>query len=230
MAPEWFSAIGTVVLALGTLVLAAVAIAQDTVRGWFYKPTLDVSIKTQPPDCVAVPITRQDGTFIADSYYLRLWIQNTGNTPAKNVEVYASELLRRRADNITWDRVDGFPPMNLRWSNVHVIYFPIIVAGMGKHCDLGHIADPARRNHPDLREENPRLNLTNQETSLAFDLIAAPNYKGHIIGPGNYQLKLLIAAENSRQLIENTVAISFTGRWNTDETRMLRDEVGLSIT
>jgi heme/copper-type cytochrome/quinol oxidase subunit 1 len=57
MAAEWLTAIGTVVLATGTIVLAVVAIFQDTVRGWFYYPALEVSIQTQPPDCIAVPIT-----------------------------------------------------------------------------------------------------------------------------------------------------------------------------
>jgi hypothetical protein len=33
------------------------------------------------------------GTVITDSFYLRLWVKNTGNTAAKNVEIYASELL-----------------------------------------------------------------------------------------------------------------------------------------
>ena len=71
---------------------------------------------------------------------------------------------------------------------------------MGKHCDIGHIVDPARRSNPHIREENPRLRLTDQQTSLAFDVIAAPNHKGHIIAPGDYKLKIIIAAENARRL------------------------------
>ena len=213
-------------IAAGTLVLAAVAIFQDTVRGWFYHPTLEASIQTKPPDCVAVPVTTLDGTKIADSVYLRLWVKNTGKATAKNAEVYASELLQRRTDG-TWDRVDEFPPMNLKWSNVGLIYFPFIAAGMGKHCDIGHIVDPACRSHPGLREENPRLKLTNEQASLAFDVIAAPNHKGHIIARGDYRLKILIAAENAHP-IEKTLSISVRG-WDADEMRMLRDGVGISI-
>jgi hypothetical protein len=225
---EWFTAVATAVLASGTIVLAAVAIFPDTVRGWFYKPTLEVSIKTQPPDCLAMPFTRQVGTLIGNGYYLRLRVKNSGNTIGRNVEVYASQLLRRRADNITWDIVTDFPTMNLKWANIHTIYFPMIVPDMGRHCDLGHIVDPAIRNHPDLREENPRLQLTNQQPSLAFDVIARPNNKGHIIGPGDYQLKILIGAENSRRPIEKTVSISLK-HWYADEATMLRDGVGVSV-
>lgn len=212
------------VVAAGTLVLAAVAVFQETIRGWFYHPAFRVSTKTEPPDCVAVPVT-VDGTFVADSIYLRIWVENVGNATAKNAEVYASGLRRRRADG-TWEQVGAFPPMNLTWANIGTIYFPSIAPEMGKHCDVGHIVDPTRRHL--LREDAPRLALTNQQASLAFDLMVAPNHRGHIIGPGEYQLDILVAAENVRP-IKRTVAISLRGTWDTDETRMLRDGVGVAI-
>jgi hypothetical protein len=218
MAANWL-------VAVGTLVLAAVAIFQETIRGWFYHPGFQVSIKTEPPDCVAVPFTKRDGTFVADSIYLRLWVVNVGNATAKNAEVYAQELSRQRADG-SWERVGAFPPMNLKWANVGTIYFPSIAPEMGKHCDVGHIVDPARRHL--LHEDAPRLALTDQQTSLAFDLIAAPNHRGHIVGPGEYRLEILIAAENVRPL-KRTIAISLRGTWDTDETRMLRDGVGVTL-
>jgi hypothetical protein len=209
-------------------VLAAVAIFQDKVRAWFYHPTLEASIQTQPPDCNAVPVTTIDGTkFLANSIFLRLWVENTGNVSARNVEVFASALLLRRADN-TWARVTVFMPLNLTWSHVRAVLYPSIAPQMGKHCDLGHIVDPARRADPEIREENPALKLTDRQTSLAFDMIVKPNDKGYIVGPGTYQLKVLIGAENARP-VEKTIEIFMSGNWNDDETRMLRDEVGVKI-
>jgi len=208
------------------LVLAVVAVFQETIRGWFYRPAFHVSAKTEPPDCVAVPFTQPDGTFVADSVYLRIWVKNVGNATAKDVEVYAKELRRKRADG-TWERVAAFPPMNLRWANAGgLIYFPSIAPEMGKHCDVGHIVDPQRRHL--LREDNQSLHLNNTEASLAFDLMVAPNHRGHIIGPGEYQLDLLVAAENARPL-PRTVSISLRGPWDVDEMRMLRDHVGIGI-
>ena len=211
--------------ALGTLVLAAVAIFQETIRGWFYRPNFRLSIKTAPPDCVAVPLTEPDGTFLSDSIYLRLWVENVGNVTAKNTEVYAKELRRKGADG-KWERVRVFPPMNLKWANSGGTYFPIIAPEMGKHCDVGHIIDPAHRQQ--LNEDAPRLNLSNQLTSLAFDLVVIPNHKGHIIGPGEYQLDIVVAAENARP-IKRVIVISLAGTWDPDETRMLHDGVGLSV-
>lgn len=214
-------------VAAGTLVLAAVAVFQDTIRGWFYKPSLHISIKTVPPDCSAVPLTKPDGTFVSDCVYFRLWVKNIGNSTAKNVEVYANDLQRKRADG-TWERVSTFPPMNFKWANIVGIgfYFPNIAPGMGKHCDIGHIVDPSKRH--DLNEYAPKLDLTYQQTSLTFDLISAPNHKGHIIGPGDYRLEVLVAAENARP-ITRTIAISLKGIWDADETKMLRDGVGISV-
>jgi hypothetical protein len=217
--------IATWLVAVGTLVVAAVAVFQEPIRGLFYRPRFRLSVQTEPPDCVMVPFMRLDGTFVADAVYLRLWVENVGSATAKNAEVFAKELRRQRADG-EWERIDTFPPMNLNWANLGMIYFPGIAAGMGKHCDIGHIIDPARRQI--LREDAPTLGLTVQQTSLAFDLMAAPNNRGHIVGPGEYRLYVLVAAENARP-IEGTVAISVRGTWYADETRMLRDGVGVRL-
>lgn len=213
-------------VAIGTLVLAAVAVFQETIRGWFYHPDFHVSIKTEPPDCVAVPLNNtSDGTFVADSIYLRLWVKNVGNATAKNVEVYANGLQLQRADG-TWERVAAFPPMNLKWANLGTIYFPSIAPEMGKHCDVGRIVDPSRRHLS--HEDVPRFELTNEQTSLAFVLISPPNHMGHIIGPGEYRLEIFVAAENARP-ITRTIEISLRGTWDADETRMLRNGIGVSI-
>jgi hypothetical protein len=218
MAADWL-------VAFGTLLLAAVAVFQPTFRGWLYHPKFQVSIKTEPPDCVATALTTPSGELVADAVWLRLWVENVGNATAKNVEVYAQELLRQRADN-SWESVGAFPPMNLKWANLGIMHFPYIAPETGKHCDLGHIVDPARRNF--ANEDAPRLGLTDQQTSMTFDLISAPNHRGHIIAPGEYKLKILVAAEDVRPL-KQTVMISLKGTWHAEEARMLRDGVGVTV-
>ena len=211
---------------MGTLVLAGVAVGQPTIHGWFYGPKFKVTTRTEPPDCVAVPITDLQGNFIADCVFLRLWIENEGNEAARNVEVYAKELRRRRADD-TWERVAAFPPMNLKWANTNAaIYYPVISPMMGKHCDIAHVVDPGRRKRPALMENNPALGLADDKTSLTFDLQTSPNHRGHIVGPGKYELDLLIAAENADP-IAHTIEIRLEGPWDSNETRMLRDFVGI---
>src|SRR5215469_12584862 len=110
MIAEW-------VTGIGTLALAAVAVLQDRIRDCVYHPILTASIRTAPPRCIAIPLTTQAGRHVADAYYFRIWITNLGWATAKNVEVYAAELLRERADH-EWERVHAFPAMNLRWTDL----------------------------------------------------------------------------------------------------------------
>ncbi len=221
---EW----GTVadwLVAIGTLILAFVAIFQETIRGWVYRPAFRVSTNTQPPDCIAVPFTGNDGDLLAHTVHLRIWVENVGNATAMNAEVYAKVLRRQRADG-TWERVGAFPPMNLSWSDIGGIYFSRIAPEMGKHCDIAHVTDPARRQL--VREDAPALGLSDQQCSLVFNLITRPNHRGHIVGPGKYQLDILVAADNVRPL-KKTIAISLAGPWDANETTMLRDHVGIAV-
>jgi hypothetical protein len=170
-------------------------------------------------------MTTPDGTFVANSVFSRLWVENNGNATARNAEVDAKELRRKRLDG-TWERVGAFPPMNLKWANVGKIYLDI-APGMGKHCDIGHIVDPSRRQFV-AGEDAPGLNLTHQQTSFTFDLMVSPNNKTHIVGPGEYQLDIRVAAENVSP-IKRTITLSLRGTWDEDETRMLRDGVAITI-
>ncbi|MBM3943667.1 MAG: hypothetical protein FJ316_12295 [SAR202 cluster bacterium] len=217
----------TWLVAAGTLVLAVVAVFQDAIRGWFYQPRLQVSIRTAPPDCVKVALTNQyTGAPVADTIHLRLQVENVGRLTAKNVEVYARELRRQRVDG-TWENVSSFPPMNLVWASIGGMYMLNLSPRMSKHCDLGHIVDPAQRSQVP-GEESPNLELDNETTSLTFSVIAPPNHMGHIIGPGQYQLEILAGAENVPAL-RATLLILLHGAWHDDEATMLRDGVGVTI-
>jgi hypothetical protein len=211
---DWF-------VVLGTLILAAVALFQDTIRGWFYRPKFRVSCKCEPPDCIAIPITSQ---FVTDSIFLRILVENIGNATAQTAEVYAKELRLLRLDG-NWEIVSSFPHMNLKWANLGQMYTRI-VPGMAKHCDVGHIIDPSKRQ--DFNENAPQLRLTSAITSLAFELIVRPNNMSHIVGPGDYELDIQVAAENVRP-ITRTLQISLKGTWDADEETMLRNGVGITV-
>jgi hypothetical protein len=63
---------------------------------------------------------------------------------------------------------------------------------------------------------------------MAFDLITAPNHMGHIVGPGVYDLDILVAAENARPH-KATIRITMDSTWDHDETTMFRDHVAIKI-
>jgi hypothetical protein len=202
-----------------------VAALQDRIRNFASRAHFVISTKTEPPECVSVPFTTIQGIFVADSIYMRVLVENTGHSAAQNAEVYAKSLRVKRADE-TWERVNSFPPMNLKWANLGFPYANI-APGMAKHCDIAHIVDPAQRHHIGA-EYAPALGLTPQQTSLAFDLIAVPNNKTHIVPPGEYELDIQIAAENAPPILR-TLRISIKGTWDADPERMMRNGVGISV-
>src|SRR5260370_39463752 len=98
-------------LVFATLILGAVAIFGEKVRSRFYKPRLNITTECAPPHCVALPMVNRENDERAASIYLRVLVKNEGEETARNVEVYAKGLTRRRADGVSWESVPEFPQM-----------------------------------------------------------------------------------------------------------------------
>jgi hypothetical protein len=221
---EWFTAIGT-------LLLAVIAIFQEPLRRWRNRPRFMVTAKSAPPFCMSVPeylpAASNGISFLPTNpiraVYLRILIANVGKSTATNAEVYAQKLERQRVDE-TWEAIDSFPPMNLVWSDIGQMYLAKIVPQMSKYCDLASTYQPdalAMRGHT-------KEGLDPKKTSLTFRLITSPNHKGHVVGPGEYKLHILVAAENCSPA-SYVVKLKLSGSWYDEQEIMLRDGVGISI-
>jgi hypothetical protein len=225
---EWVLAGGTIALAVCTLLLGAIALFQDQLHEWLRRPELVASINMAPPDCHM--ITLGTGPSAIATFYMRIRVRNDGHVPAKDVEVFAAEL--RIDQSGQWTPLTSFLPMNLVWSHMQapgrppVIYFPMISPHMYKHCDLANIIDPARR--AGHIEENPGLRLSPTQTSARFNVMVYPNHKGEIVGPGRYQLDLVVAASNA-QPTRFVAEINLTGNWYANESQMLASGVSATI-
>jgi len=193
---EWVAGIGTVLAVI-------VALFGHEIRDQMFGPKLDVVVSTEPPDCVRVPIAfgpplggKLDPI---DSIYVRIRVGNHGQSLARDVQVFAesvAELIEQQ-----WRPIRIFPSMNLPWadlpSDVDVklrMFFPGLGPAMSKHCDLGRIVSPRLRNL--VGDEKTGLNATSN--AFAFETLVTPNNQGHIVGPGSYRIRLLLAAENAR--------------------------------
>ena len=142
------------------------------------------------------------------------------------VEVFASELLRERADG-SFAKMESFLPMNLLWSHVRRPFFEAISPGMEKHCDLGHIVEPIRRPQIDV-EDNPRLDVPRDKTVFSFDLQVLPYTYSHLIPPGKYRLTLAVGAANANP-VQKGLEITLKGDWYEDEARMLSEGIGIRM-
>jgi hypothetical protein len=127
-----------------------------------------------------------------------------GNATAWNAEVYAQGIAREtRGRNLGAGRIVPTDESQVGEHRQHLL--PDDRPGDGQALRPRARRRPARRRHPLLRGDAPGMALTDQQTSLAFDLMAAPNHRGHVVGPGEYQLDIRVAAENARP-IQRTVA------------------------
>lgn len=239
MNAEWVLAISTVGLAVATLLVFIVAVFQDRIRLWFTHPELEVSIRTAPPDCHKVPMfgfTRggasiSNGTvkqvFVANAYYLRLRIKNRGNDKAEFVEVLLDTLSRQQADG-AFGPVESFLPLNLYWSNIREAYMPVIYPDTFKLCDLGHIIDPPNREVAGEGEHRNWEGFSDDQTILSLETSIRSTTMSHLIPPGIYKMRIIIAAANAKP-IRKTLEINLAGKWYEDEREMLEQGIGITM-
>jgi len=216
------------VIAIGTVILAIVALFQDFIRSWIKTPSLQISTGSCAPFCKKLLFIRPDNPNLkAEGYAARICVKNT--TPrlriksrAENVEVFVLRLSKKQTDGSFYP-IQEFEPRNLIWSHS---FSPItsISPEMERYCFIGRIIKPENRHHfPDFDIDTFNMN----ETCLRIDVDIARHTKEHIIPPGSYRIDCLIGASNTKA-VKSTFEIFISGEWFDDELKMY--ERGLVIT
>lgn len=212
-ASNWF-------VAAGTLVLAFVAVFQEWIKSWFFKPTLNLRIRATRPYAEK---TSFNGN--SDVYYFRVQVTNSGRKAAEDVQVFASSVKRKKADN-KYESVDRFTPMALKWTHKGVATLNYLLPKMPPaYCDLGHITDPARKIAPPFEGLD---DVRPEETVFVLETEVNPNSKGNLFGPGEYHIYLTVAASNCEPR-EFKLTLKLPGKWFPDEARMYRDGIGIVL-
>lgn len=217
---------------LATLLAVLAALFKEEIVRLWRRPELTARVRLAPPDCHLTQIVYRTNVPApavnsAPCYYLRIWVENNGNLRATQVQVFAAKLERRQADG-SYRQVASFLPMNLCWAHGQTrdsgpeIFADGISPAMGKHCDLGHIVEPRRRQ--DLGHDLP--GVAQNQTILALDLEVQPNTLGHLVQPGVYRLTVLIAAANAKP-VTKVIELNHTGQWYADEQTMFSDGFGM---
>lgn len=225
--PQWLTAIGTVGVVVVAIFLNALR------RGW-QRPKIDVSFEFKPPDCHLTTMARQctsiSGDRVlrhwisADCYYFRVLVKNKGRTSAESVEIFAHTL--KQKINGSYERVDSFLPMRLKWSHIGTSTFDILAPHMEKHCDIGHIIHPKKRMSFPF-ESNPKFNA--DSTVFSFDLEVQPYNYSHLIPPGNYKLELFIGASNIRKPSKRILIVDISGKWFPQEDEMFTRGITMDL-
>jgi len=222
---QWFGAVGTIAAVI-------VALFKDPILAWKRRPSLDVTCSTEIPWTVKMPSTAWQGRFAGggvwkgDRYFVRIKVENFGKTRAEKVQVSASKLAKRGADNKFMD-IPTILPLNLRWSNSPpgevITILDGISSKMSAFCDVIALWNP--ENPYQRRPEGTPENVTVGHLQLEVD----PPTDTHLLPPATYRLTIRIAAANVEP-IDRIIEFTHTGTWTQHDVSMRRDCLGVSQT
>jgi hypothetical protein len=220
-AASWLGTVGQWFAGLITLFAVLVALFKDDYVRRRDRPILKATIRPGFPDCAPAVIytTYQGNLAQADSYYIRLWVENIGKDRAEDVQVYVANLYRRDTTTGSFRRVERFLPMNLSWAHSQPkereIFAKGVASKMGRHCDVGHLVKPQDGEPFGVAHTDAVMGVC----SLMLDLEAPPATGTHMLAAGTYRLELWIAGSNA-QRITKFVQIKVDGRWFDDIAQM----------
>jgi hypothetical protein len=206
-------------VAVGTVVLAFVAVFQQWLQQLVVRPRLSLNARVARPDA-----EKNKWTNGADVYYFRLAVINEGNAAARDVQVYLAGVERLRADN-RYEPVERFSPMSLLWAHIRQTTKPIIVPKMPPlFCDLAHVSDPSKKSV--TQESLPGVAATDAVLGLDVEVVGFASR--HLLEPGTYKFNLKLAASNHPPR-DYTLEVVFPGKWFDNQEKMFSDGFGLRL-
>lgn len=209
-----------------TCLAVITALFKEAITARFYRPVLRLRISLREPDSLqtTVIVMRDSQTaWRGPNYYFRFWIENVGNLPAKDVQVFLYRIERVQGDQQR-EPLREFSPMSLRWANSssqnEAALLQSLNPKMGKHCDFGSVASPENLTAA------PLVGLGSGECS--FDLVTEvfPLDQSNRLLPGKYRFSIKVAAANSLP-VNYALTVNWTGRWADTRDRMFGENISI---
>jgi hypothetical protein len=220
---DWLTAIGTV----GATVVALLLAGREQLRGFFFRPRLEVSVRLGPPDCHVIQEVQEvewpghGSTFDTEPvFYCRLAVNNVGNRRASQVAVRMTRLWRQAEPGGYVEDAD-FLPMNMTWAHIREgLVVPVLDPGLPRHCNLCHFYQPAEG------ATGPPL--------IQFDTEVVPFEVGENRWPtkkppGDYRAEIAVTADNAEP-IRRVLEIRFTGEWFIDAETIAERSLRVTVT
>lgn len=203
---EAFMRITIVVLSsLVTVLAMIVALFKEDIRGIFIKPKLDLNKENKLNE-----VTQRTGqnNVEAMSYHYTTFVHNTGNIPAKEVEVYLTSLKHKKnsEQNYKEIEIDSIP---LTWKNSESKQI-MIPRNSRKSLILFQILPPSDVSTPD----QPPPNASNQS-----QIQIGTNKYSVDVENAEWNVLFSIYADNAKP-INIRLTISWNGKWESRLTEM----------
>ena len=204
--PEAWTAIGTLALAIATVV--AVFLQEPVRKRRFGMARVALEVSASPPDVHMIEMRNPtNGVLIGRVLYLRLRATHRGGPSIENAEVVATGV---------WRIVDGhrephtaFLPMPLLWSSASGSTTIRIPAGVFRHCDLGYIG----------RIGVSQSNLTLSTAVQPFG-VGSHGKPASVLEHGAWEIETVLTADNVKP-VHSSWHVGFSADWSDDESVML---------
>nr|WP_314370514.1 hypothetical protein [uncultured Acinetobacter sp.] len=194
-----------VISSLVTVLAMIVALFKEDIRGLFIKPKLDLS-----KDNKLNEVTQRLGqnNVEAMNYHYTTYVQNTGNIPAKEVEVYLTSLKHKKNNEQSYKdiEIDSIP---LTWKNSESKQI-MIPRNSRKSLILFQVLPPSNVSTPD----QPPPNASNQS-----QIQIGTNKYSVDVETGEWDVVFSIYADNAKP-INIHLTINWNGTWESRLTEM----------
>lgn len=195
-----------------TVLAMIVALFKEDIRGFFVRPKLNLSKDNKLNES-----TQKLGlnNIEAINYFYKAYVNNSGNVPAKEVEVYLNNLKYKKNghQNYMDIEVDGIA---LTWKNSESKQI-MIPRNSKKSLTLFKIIPPSEVSTPDQPPSNssnqPKLQIGTNEYSVELE-------------SAEWLMLFSIYSDNAKPL-HISLAINWNGRW---ESRLTEMNTHLSVT
>lgn len=211
---EFWTAIG----AIGTF-LAVVVALWPAFSSWKRRPKLYTGIRLHPPECGMyqqneirrVSFVNEPGVqgrtvasvSVGDAFWFRLYVTNTGQTAARDVEVTIGDVTR--LDDGRFVPYSGFLLSNLIWTHEREVSRAQLLPGTDRNVDLGN-----------MRRPDP-----NTQVQFRFQLSIDPVSAYNVVEPGTYEFDIQVGAANCDQ-VKTRFRLAFDGMWSADHEVMFK--------
>jgi hypothetical protein len=216
----------TVVGTVGAVLVALWLALRTDWRERRTRPMLKLGINFGPPDCGFdkqrdVWRGRRGGfldgsTFereiVRDAYWFRMFVENTGRSPAHDVEIILSDMMVRPAPAMPYQPHTRFLLSDGVWTHGADV-LPQLLPGARRLLDVGSMMRPMS---------------AGQKAFFRFQITVVPESGYNVVEPGDYQFTVTVGARNA-DLQSVVVRLRFDGDWSADTGTMFRDHVSLQL-
>ncbi len=206
----WFQGI----IALGTLVLAALAIFGQNLRRWLFRPKINIELNNEIPFLELVE-EKEASTSKTQYQEIRVRITNLGKTSAKSCRVITDAIYKQRTGSEDMYKLKSIIPTEFYWANGSKTID--ILPNIPYYINIARIADSTEQINYDQSKDNTASLKTNYEL---FVTVEERSQKGKYtpVGKGKLTIPIIVYAENLSTPIKKYIEIYWDGINPTDIT------------